>query len=365
MGTTDDLPCGALEFGDDGRVADANATLLRDLGYSRDELVGAPVDSILPAAARIFMLTHLRPMLQLHGRVDEAYFAFRRRDGAELPVLANAVRLEHAPGTKPVNVVATIPIRRRGEFEQRLVAARRSAEDALRARSELLALKDAQNAELERIAARLRELAAQTDSRRVAASRATARSLHEGIAQEIAALRMGLDEVRRAAGAGPLQQSVERLEGIAAQSLAQVRSLSYELHPPVLDHAELPAALRAALREFEAVHGIRTQFRSSAHVPRVDAERKLVAYRFLEEALANAARHGAPACISVELEADAEGVALAVSDDGSGAHVPDVERAGGLGLLAASERLRTLGGALRIESAPGHGFRVTARFPVG
>lgn len=358
MDAFDALPCGLIRFGDDGRIRDVNSTLTAELGYSPDELTGVPLDSILPAGGRIFMLTHLRPMLQLHGRVDEVYFALRGRDGAELPVLANAIR-RTADGTA-VNVVATFTIRRRGEFEERLVAARRSAEEALQARAALLALQQTRNAELERMAARLRELAARADAEHRETSRATARSLHEGIAQEIAALRLGLDEVRHAAGDGPLQESVERLERIAAQSLSQVRTLSYELHPPAIDHSDLVGALRLAARAFEGAHGIPAHVRCAAATPRTDRETKLVLYRFVEEALGNAARHGRPSAVEVAVDAADGELTVAVQDDGLGATESAIDREGALGLLATRERLARIGGALHVTSRPGEGFRVVA-----
>lgn len=358
MLTPDDAPCGLIAFGDDGNVVDVNAALLDELGYRRDELVGRPFEQVLPASGRIFVLTHLRPLLQLHGRVAEVYFALRKRDGAELPVLANAERRDR--DGRPLNVCATLTIRRRGEFEQRLVAARRGAEEALRARAELLALKEAQYAELERMAGRLRELAARTDAQREATSRAAARSLHERVAQEIAALKLGLEAVRRATDAEPLQQTVERLTAIAAQSLTQVRELSYELYPPALEHADLPSALRAAVRDFEAVHGLHTRLQCGADLPRTDRDTKLVLYRFVEEALGNAARHGAPSRIDVDVACEHGTLSVRVADDGTGADADALERAGVVGLLATRERLRHLGGELTIDSAPGRGFAVTA-----
>jgi len=85
-------PCGIMSFTDDGHVVQVNATLLELLGYEEDELVGRHVESLLPVASRIFYQTHLFPLLKLHDQVNEVYFSLRASNGAESPVLVNAVR---------------------------------------------------------------------------------------------------------------------------------------------------------------------------------------------------------------------------------------------------------------------------------
>src|ERR1044071_691565 len=90
----DTAPCGFLSFTDDGHIVYANSTLLGLLGYEAGELKGRHLESLLPVASRIFYQTHLFPLLRLHDRVEEVYFSLRSKDGAELPVLANAARGE-------------------------------------------------------------------------------------------------------------------------------------------------------------------------------------------------------------------------------------------------------------------------------
>ncbi|HWS86243.1 MAG TPA: STAS domain-containing protein [Pyrinomonadaceae bacterium] len=129
-------PCGFLSFADDGRVLAANSTLLGWLGYEGGELHGRHFEAVLPPGGRIFYQTHFFPLLKLHGRAEEVYLSLRSRDGTDLPVLANAARVER--GDSPVNDCVFVPMRQRRRFEDELLAARREAEEANRAKDELI-----------------------------------------------------------------------------------------------------------------------------------------------------------------------------------------------------------------------------------
>ena len=87
----DTAPVGLLSFDDDGRITLVNRTLLDLLGHAPGELEGRSVESILTVAGRIFYQTHLFPLLRLSGLVEEVYVSLRARDGADVPVLLNAV----------------------------------------------------------------------------------------------------------------------------------------------------------------------------------------------------------------------------------------------------------------------------------
>jgi PAS domain S-box-containing protein len=133
----DTAPCGFLSFADDGRIVSVNSTLLRLLGYERDELLGRHVESLLPVASRIFYQTHLFPLLKLHDRVEEVYFSLRTRAGADIPVLANAARREREGRT--VNDCVLMHMRQRNQYEDEILRAKRTAEEATRAKDEFLA----------------------------------------------------------------------------------------------------------------------------------------------------------------------------------------------------------------------------------
>ncbi|HUP29735.1 MAG TPA: ATP-binding protein [Usitatibacter sp.] len=134
----DDAPCGFFSLGDDGRLQLANATLGRMLGASREAVVGRHVDSLFTPASRIFYQTHVYPMLKLELRVQEIYVSLRTQAGEELPVLLNGLRTQR--GGIAVNDFTVVPMSRRNEYENEILAARRIAEEATRAKDEFLAV---------------------------------------------------------------------------------------------------------------------------------------------------------------------------------------------------------------------------------
>ena len=129
-------PCGFLAFADDGAILAANTTLLGWLGRTREELTGRHVETLFPPGGRIFYQTHFFPLLKLHGRAEEIYFSLRGAAGEDVPVLANAARRER--DGSHVNDCVLVPMRQRRRFEDEILAAKREAEEANRAKDALI-----------------------------------------------------------------------------------------------------------------------------------------------------------------------------------------------------------------------------------
>jgi len=124
----DTAPCGFLSFGDDGKLLAANATLLEWLGYSFEEACDRHVETLMPVATRIFYQTHFFPLLKLTGKVAEVYLTLRTKTGEDLPVLTNALRREQ--DGHPVNDCVFMVVRQRSLYEDEILQAKRSAEEA-------------------------------------------------------------------------------------------------------------------------------------------------------------------------------------------------------------------------------------------
>jgi PAS domain S-box-containing protein len=134
----DTAPCGFLSLSDDGKILVVNATLRELLGYEVGELDGRRVDVILPPGGRVFYQTHFFPLLKFHGRVEEIYLSLRSKRGEDVPVLVNADRKDRDGAF--VNDCVFLPIRQRSRYEDEILAAKRSAEAATRAKDEFLAV---------------------------------------------------------------------------------------------------------------------------------------------------------------------------------------------------------------------------------
>jgi signal transduction histidine kinase len=131
----DTAPCGFLSVRDDSSIIIVNRTLQEWLSYSLDELQGQHIDTVLPAASRIFYQTHLFPLLRIHGHVEEVYFPLRRKDSGNIPMLVNAVRRD----ADVVYDFVFMPMNQRNQYENAILDSKAAAEEARRAKDEAYA----------------------------------------------------------------------------------------------------------------------------------------------------------------------------------------------------------------------------------
>jgi signal transduction histidine kinase len=142
-----------------------------------------------------------------------------------------------------------------------------------------------------------------------------------------------------------------------------VHLLSHELHPAALEHLGLAAAARALCDEFSKQHKMKVAFTEENIFAELNPDVSLCLFRILQESLSNAGKHGEASLARVKLTRAPDGIRLTVKDDGIGFDLQG-RRRGGLGLLSMQERLRLVGGAFRIDSAPGQGTAVEAWVPI-
>jgi signal transduction histidine kinase len=154
---------------------------------------------------------------------------------------------------------------------------------------------------------------------------------------------------------------------IVEGALSTVRDLSHLLHPALLDDLGLPAAVEWYLRGFGIRHGLRVDLlQEGMEDERLAPEVETSAYRIVQEALTNVAKHASATACRVYLQRLPTTVLITIEDDGVGCDAALVQRPGerrGLGLIGIRERVSELGGAMRLESAPGKGTRVTVELP--
>lgn len=131
----DHAPCGYMIFTDDGIITQVNSTLLNMLGFEAQELFGKKLETLLTIAGRIFYQTHFFPILALQQKAEEVFLTLKCHNGSELPVLINAKKRTRNDIVE--NHCMLIPVPHRKKFEAELIAARKTAEEAL-IRNELL-----------------------------------------------------------------------------------------------------------------------------------------------------------------------------------------------------------------------------------
>ncbi len=191
--------------------------------------------------------------------------------------------------------------------------------------------------------------------------------MHGDLNQKVAALAIGLDALtRRVPDSDGIKNELTRLYKLAAGLATRIRRVSNELHPAVLEHAGLTAALEAHCAELRANGTPEVDVDLDLAVPLddVSSDVALCVYRVVQELVANALRHGSCRRIKIAGRVEDESTLLMISDDGVGFELAAARRSSGLGLRSAQERLRVLGGTIEIESRPGAGTTVTVRLPL-
>jgi signal transduction histidine kinase len=191
-----------------------------------------------------------------------------------------------------------------------------------------------------------------------------ARELHDQTLQDLAALSMRLSSARR-------QDDMDAVHGVIDQAMVDVRAAAValrdvisELRPASLDELGLRPALEALVDRMRDVHSldVRLVYEAGEGDPRLAPEIENAAYRLVQEALTNVAKHAQAQTARVTVTESGHAVAVSVSDDGRGFSATAGTE--GFGLLGMRERVTLVGGTLEIDSREGSGTTVWAGLPL-
>jgi signal transduction histidine kinase len=196
--------------------------------------------------------------------------------------------------------------------------------------------------------------------------RRIARELHDGIGQNLTALKHQLAAAQALLGEGE-SEACARLEAsiaLCGQTLEDTRNLSRLLRPQILDDLGLEPALRWLVRSFADAAQLRIEL-DVAPLPALDAELQTLVFRLAQEALSNVVRHSGATQALVAVAPRTPGLWLTVWDDGGRLGTDGAATAaGGIGLAGMRERVESFGGALRVESDPATGTWIRAAVPL-
>ncbi len=188
--------------------------------------------------------------------------------------------------------------------------------------------------------------------------------LHDGILQQITSLTLRLGKVRRQVPAdSEANATVDGLQQQLIQIGTDIRHISHELHPALLQEAGLPAALCAYCEEFSKVRDIPVSCETDESVQELSPGAALCLYRIAQEALGNASKYSNAKKVEVRLTRSDGRVHLSVSDDGVGCAPNQIGKSGGLGLINMRERVLQLSGTFEFDSEPGRGATVRVSVP--
>jgi signal transduction histidine kinase len=223
---------------------------------------------------------------------------------------------------------------------------------------------------------RLHTLSAQLINAQETERRHIARELHDEIGQALTIVKINLQSLQPFAVAGADRPTPPQVAQTALQdslntvdvALRQVRDLSLNLRPSILDDLGLVAALRWYVDRYSQRTGLTTAFRVTGSLPPLPANVATACFRIVQEALTNVARHAQAQRVTVALKPQAEALHLLIEDDGIGF---DVEAArvhalqgSSLGLLGMEERARLVEGHLALHSTPASGTQIHVHIPL-
>jgi PAS domain S-box-containing protein len=333
----------------EGLIVMANSATEAMFGWAQGELVGLPLERLVPSAFPDTSAAHraanidTRQMGSMGTRMD---LVGRRKDGSSFPIEISLNHVTTASGGHSIAFVTDI-------------SARKRAEEALR-RS---------YAELERRTLQLRRLASQLTLAEQQAREQLARTLHDGLQQLLFSAKVKLDRAVKSDFPGDNAGLLHKTRADIDEAIEAARTLSVNLFPPILQVGGLPATLAWLAKRTQE------QFRIVVNLtadPRANPEASDVRILFFEavrELLFNAVKHAHVDRVDVNLELQSDDtIHIEVTDKGIGfdpaaASNHENEHQSGLGLFSIRERFALLGGHLDIESAPGKGTRFTLSVP--
>ena len=189
------------------------------------------------------------------------------------------------------------------------------------------------------------------------------RELHDEIGGGLTGLRLILERGERLDEPG-LRQAVGEARRLLCDLTGQVRDLALNLRPSMLDDLGLLPALLWLLDRYTTQTGVAVAFQHEGLERRFSPEGETAAYRIVQEALTNVARHSGVEAAEVRISLDGKTLRLQIVDEGAGFRSkPGLTGAVSCGLSGMKQRAALLGGKLHIVAAPGEGTRLTAEWP--
>jgi len=311
-------------------------------GVRREEMLGTPLDRLLPARFRAAHRAHI----EAFGRTGvtsrrmgdvTTLWALRPHSGEEFPIEASISQASEE-GRRFYTVIL------------RDITRRKQAEDALKASER----------ELRALSARVLEAREEEKTR-------IARELHDELGQLLTALKMDLGWLReRLPADADLAARAAEMGNLLDRTVSSTRRISADLRPLMLDDLGLADAAAWLVDDFCKRYNVacKADLAEAETLQQVSKSVATAVYRAIQEALTNIARHAHAANAWVILTVDEGAIQLEIEDDGRGIAPDDLAKARSFGLKGMRERITFLGGSVDIARAPRGGTRLRMRVPL-
>jgi signal transduction histidine kinase len=295
------------------------------------------------------------PVLHISATVTDTENRVRGLEAAD-GYLAEPISREELLAT-----VGSLLRLKQAEREARLQAseAEKARQELKEAHNELELRVQERTEEVRRLSVKLMKL--QDEERR-----RIARELHDSTGQMLAAMKMVLDQMKAEAVGEKFSLLVSQTIEINEEMSRQLRTMSYLLHPPLLDEAGLPSALQWYADGFAERSAIKVDLQIDSDFGRLPDAMEIALFRIVQECLTNIHRHSGSSSASIRVNRKSERIDIEISDGGKGIS-PDHLREGkvvpGVGMMGMQERMRQFGGSMEVTSSK-DGTAVLASIPL-
>ena len=338
----DSAPNGVVLVDHNGIVLLTNAPLERMFGYTQTDLLGQPVETLIPNQLRAAHVEHRQafvrsPVPRVMG--TERNLLGRRKDGSEFPIEV---------GLYPITI----------QTAQYIMATVIDITERSRAAKAL------SNALTERNRLR-RHLMRSAEDERLRLSH----ELHDQTGQTLTAATLAAKEVENFVDADG-RQRLTKLNALLDQMGRTLHKVAWELRPASIDELGLAAMLDNYVTDWSDQTGVAAEFYGKGEdIDNLPDEVRTTIYRVIQEALTNIAKHASEANqVSVVISRAGTVLQLTIDDNGDGFDLAEKlgtpSKYGSLGIPSMRERLSMIGGTLEIESSEGIGTTVFARIPI-
>jgi PAS domain S-box-containing protein len=356
----------------DGVIMSWNKGAERIFGYTAEEAVGQHITLLIPQELHAEE-NEILARLRRGERIDHFQTTRRRKDGTTLNVSLTISPVRDSRG----RVVGASKVARDITAQKRVDEALRQNEERFRKLSESLDAEvrartlelEQRNADVLRQSEQLRELSwrllrIQDDERR-----RVARELHDSAGQTLTVLGMNLAQTANKVQklAPSLTTNMQQAEELIQQLHQEIRTMSYLLHPPLLDETGLAAALTWYVEGLRSRSRLQMTLSVADDLGRLPSDMELVIFRVVQECLTNIHRHSGSKTAAITIARTPESITVEVRDRGKGMAPKKLaqvqSRGSGVGISGMRERVHQLHGDIRIESNSS-GTRVFVTFPL-
>lgn len=359
-------PFGMIIGGLDGSLSYVNPAFLQILGYSESDVSAGSVrwDRLTPPE---FEDVDARAVQQLRasGRCDVYEKVFFAKNGRRIPILIAAATIEHS-GRDPEVAAFLTDLTPLKSAQEALLLANDNLERKIVERTAAL---EAEILERARAEENLRELTSRLLRTQDDERRHMARELHDNAGQTLSVLSMNLSALQRHANSldGRISRLAAESQELADDLSREIRTLSYLLHPPLLDESGLASALQWYVEGFSQRSKIPVELDLPQDLGRLPRELEMVVFRVVQEGLTNIHRHSGSPSARIHLTCSDNSIRFEISDRGKGID-PEKQRLmttakSGVGIRGMEERVRQFRGTLQIHS-DSHGTKVLVMLPV-